>query len=138
MTREQIEALDGHTEGPWEWQHEEECLVGPSQIVMRQDNEGRKVFAEYGDGTERANARLIAAAPALRTTCLALMDEVERLTSDRPFILGANHGYDEAMGQVAAEARRYASHYPDGSDGRNTFIIFAEWADRAALQEQKP
>jgi hypothetical protein len=30
---------------------------------------------------------------------------------------------------IAAEARRYASHYPQGSDGRNTFILLAEWIE---------
>lgn len=30
---------------------------------------------------------------------------------------------------IAAEARRYASHYPEASDGRNTFIIFADWVE---------
>jgi chromosome segregation ATPase len=33
---------------------------------------------------------------------------------------------------IAAEARRYASHYPQGSDGRNTFILLAEWIERRA------
>lgn len=54
-----------HTKGPWRWQNEDECLVGPDQIVMRQDDEGRKSFADYPDGTTQANARLIAAAPDL-------------------------------------------------------------------------
>lgn len=31
---------------------------------------------------------------------------------------------------LAQEARRYASHYPEASDGRNTFIIFAEMIER--------
>lgn len=53
------------TPGPWRWQAEDECLVGPHQIVMRQDEDGRKTFAYYGDGTEQANARLIAASPEL-------------------------------------------------------------------------
>jgi hypothetical protein len=33
---------------------------------------------------------------------------------------------------IAAEARRYASHYPQGSDGRNTFILLAEWIEARA------
>ncbi len=33
---------------------------------------------------------------------------------------------------LAQEARRYASHYPEASDGRNTFIIFAEMIERRA------
>jgi hypothetical protein len=28
---------------------------------------------------------------------------------------------------IEAEARRYAEMYPQSSDGRNTFIIFADW-----------
>ncbi len=39
---------------------------------------------------------------------------------------------------LAKEARRYASHYPEVSDGRNTFILFAEMIEcRAALQQQE-
>jgi hypothetical protein len=34
---------------------------------------------------------------------------------------------------IAAEARRYASHYPQGSDGRNTFILLAEWIEARSL-----
>lgn len=32
--------------------------------------------------------------------------------------------------QIAAEARRYASHYPRSSDGQNTFVMFAEWVEK--------
>lgn len=34
--------------------------------------------------------------------------------------------------QVAAEARRYAEMYPQHSDGRNSFRMFAEWVDNLA------
>jgi len=30
---------------------------------------------------------------------------------------------------IAAEVRRYAAFYRQGSDGRNTFIMLAEWID---------
>lgn len=33
---------------------------------------------------------------------------------------------------LAQEARRYASFYSESSDGRNTFIIFAEMIERRA------
>ncbi len=33
---------------------------------------------------------------------------------------------------IAMEARRYASHYPEASDGRNTFIMFAEMIENRA------
>lgn len=32
----------------------------------------------------------------------------------------------------AQQAREYASHYLPGSDGRNTFIILAEWIENRA------
>lgn len=37
-------------------------------------------------------------------------------------------GFTEAI-EKAAEARRYAAMYKEGSDGRNTFIIFADVLD---------
>ena len=41
---------------------------------------------------------------------------------------------------IADEARRYASHYKPGSDGRNTFVMLAEWIDSrecAVSQDQR-
>jgi hypothetical protein len=39
-------------------------------------------------------------------------------------------------GVIAQKAREYADHYPIGSDGRNTFILLAEWIEaRGALEE---
>lgn len=60
----------------------------------------------------------------------AVEKERERSQSERPFIMGANHGYDTAMDQVVEEAQRFAEMYPQSSDGRNTFEIFADWARR--------
>ena len=31
--------------------------------------------------------------------------------------------------EIAEQARRYAGHYQEGSDGRNTFIMLAEWIE---------
>ena len=36
------------------------------------------------------------------------------------------------MERAAARARVYASNYEQSSDGRNTFILLAEWADAEA------
>lgn len=33
---------------------------------------------------------------------------------------------------IGNEARRYASHYKPSSDGRNTFLMFAEWVEKLA------
>jgi hypothetical protein len=34
--------------------------------------------------------------------------------------------------EIAGQARRYAGHYKEGSDGRNTFIMLAEWIEARA------
>ena len=31
--------------------------------------------------------------------------------------------------EIAEQARRYAGHYKEGSDGRNTFVMLAEWIE---------
>ncbi len=38
-------------------------------------------------------------------------------------------GLDAERAAIAAEARRYAEFYPQSSDGRNTFVMFAEWVE---------
>jgi hypothetical protein len=38
--------------------------------------------------------------------------------------------------ECAVKAREWAEHYSPGSDGRNTFILFAEWAE--TLQPSEP
>ena len=58
------------TQGPWVWQAENECLVGPEQIVLAQDDEGRMTFAQYPDGMHFNNANLIALAPSLAAALL--------------------------------------------------------------------
>ena len=44
------------------------------------------------------------------------------------------------MERAAARARVYASNYEQSSDGRNTFILLAEWADTeaAAIRKETP
>jgi hypothetical protein len=39
---------------------------------------------------------------------------------------------------IAQEARRYAAFYPAGTDGRNTFEIFAKFVEDLAMQAAKP
>lgn len=38
------------------------------------------------------------------------------------------------LNEAAAEARRYASHYEQGTDGRNTFTLLAEHFERKASE----
>jgi hypothetical protein len=46
-------------------------------------------------------------------------DEIERLSA----ALGRER---EA---IASKAREWAAHYPEASDGRNTFVLLAEWIE---------
>lgn len=39
---------------------------------------------------------------------------------------------------IADEARRYAGHYPQASDGRNTFILLAEWIEARGAAPAHP
>lgn len=36
----------------------------------------------------------------------------------------------ELIQTIAAEARRYAEMYQPNSDGRNTFVMFADWVEK--------
>lgn len=49
------------------------------------------------------------------------------LTAIAPDLIAA--GRRQGLEEAATEARRYAGFYKDGSDGRNTFILLAEWAE---------
>ena len=40
--------------------------------------------------------------------------------------------------KIEAEARRYAGHYPEASDGRNTFVMFADWVSSLAAAPASP
>lgn len=37
---------------------------------------------------------------------------------------------ERLLTKISDQARRYAGFYPEASDGRNTFILFAEWIER--------
>lgn len=58
-----------------------------------------------------------------------------RLQNDREWKAKVDHqraraeAYRVKLGEVAAKAHEYAAHYPEASDGRNTFVIFAEWIE---------
>lgn len=45
---------------------------------------------------------------------------------------------DEERWAIAKEARRYAAFYPQGSDGRNTFVMLAEWIEGRANKHLPP
>jgi len=50
----------------------------------------------------------------------------------------ANARLTDELDAIEAEARRYAAHYPQGSDGRNTFVMFAEFVAGRALSSPIP
>lgn len=45
------------------------------------------------------------------------------------------HAIDQERQIIADEARRLAANYSDGSDGRNTFVMLAEWIESRAKGE---
>lgn len=49
------------------------------------------------------------------------------------FVAGARGAFHELIQTIAAEARRYAEMYPEASDGRNTFAMFAEWIEKQGV-----
>ncbi|TBG78585.1 hypothetical protein ELG76_04005 [Rhizobium leguminosarum] len=58
---------------------------------------------------------------------LAIVEERDRLRE----ALRAEHEF------LSQEARRYASFYSESSDGRNTFIIFAEMIERRSADQER-
>lgn len=91
ITKEQAQALEGHTPGPWAAHkmrsvfqiHQEGVTPGYAEriaeVIYWQDNHtGPRGNPLIDDA--RANARLIAAAPDLLATVIALHERVERLT----------------------------------------------------------
>lgn len=73
----QMAALTGFTEGPWRLE-----TLSPSHGHYYDDH----IVEDYGAGlsvaySDRANARLIAAAPDMHATILALCDKVDRLNA---------------------------------------------------------
>ena len=59
--------------------------------------------------------------------------EIDRLRAENAEMrrtFGSHPIFKEERDRIAAEARRYAGFYPEASDGRNTFILLAEWIER--------
>lgn len=60
--------------------------------------------------------------PAIREICEAIVEFAgEAVAAER-----------EAC---ASKAREFGGHYPEGSDGRNTFILLAEWIENRATAQ---
>lgn len=83
LTREEIERITaGTTDGPWRLSHD------GTAIIYRQDEPVVAVAVAHRPLKEqRANARLIAAAPDLAHTALHWMAEAERLREERDDLL---------------------------------------------------
>lgn len=97
---------------------------------------GRALFLRerYGTGEIKTPELLGGAAFLLRR----LVRERDALSTQLRDAQARGKGMEEALtaerAAIEAEARRYAGHYTEGSDGRNTFLMLASWiADRAAL-----
>lgn len=81
------------------------------------DLRGRQTFGQF---LPQDRAFIAAASPQ---TLLSLIEENERMR--------------EALREVESEAHRYAGFYPQSSDGRNTFVMFADMVASKALRSQQ-
>lgn len=63
-----------------------------------------------------------------------MQDQIDAALAEADWHCGYYAGYSEArfnlLAKIADEARRYAAMYPDATDGRNTFVMFADWVSR--------
>jgi hypothetical protein len=78
---------------------------------------------------------VLAERDAARAECARLRDDLmaaigERDEAEKASNTNYNSGFRDGAAAVAAEARRYAAMYPQASDGRNTFIMLAKWAEQ--------
>jgi len=92
---------------------------GPSYYMTQTDGGFKETHTKLGAFSFRTDTR----------------DAIRALTtSDSTAALARIVREAEARGmeRAAARARVYASNYEQSSDGRNTFILLAEWADAEA------
>lgn len=66
---------------------------------------------------------IIEAAARALDNCIEGYQATAIVTAVTPLILANERK------EIAEQARRYAGHYKEGSDGRNTFIMLAEWIE---------
>ena len=80
MTVDELKELLGKVvRWPWVWQAEEECLIGPDQIVLIQDDEGRMTFAQYPDGKHFDHANILALSPQIAAALIEAMERLRKL-----------------------------------------------------------
>lgn len=126
------DALDAFSE-PKNWIMPRATVIGPqpSLPIWKTNTSG---IADPAAHAAAALSALGELAEAIKPSEAIASLPAQGVSEERPFIMGANHGYETAMEHVAEEARRYAKMYDAGSDGRNTFTLFAEWAEQAAFK----
>jgi len=100
-----------------------EHRLGPAQLPDR-ETIARVMWMQFCPGLEASDQD--------KNNYLECADEI--LSAAHP-----SGGVAEALREIEAEAARYAAMYPAGSDGRNTFVIFAEMVQRkiAALSSAR-
>lgn len=112
--------------------HQEQCdMDGVMVKVSRQavdetlaiiDRLSRQPEAEPDAYAEIIGGRVVSCRPDKSPHCTApLYLTSPRLDREKVTAL---------LDKIGSEARRYASHYKSSSDGRNTFILFAEWVEK--------
>lgn len=131
--RAQMEALEGFTPGPWTWKNDvndeySEWSVSPG-VLLADGPDG----TPSGDEIDRANARLIAAAPEMHSTITAMADALDAATA-RAEAAEAEVGRLREALTVIAEWGEQADDY-EAIDGRKHTAFIARAALNASSQE---
>lgn len=102
----------------------------------RDEAQGRVEFLNELDRTNNAKIEdLQGQVDAAYNSTAALRKEVERLKADRPFIVGANHGYETAMDQLRETLQEQSAALVEakremwvGARSQWTLADFKNWA----------
>lgn len=86
------------------------------------------------DALERAGADEIA---SLRAQVESAVEDLKRWRNLNISLQAQLASAMNAIQHIEDEARRYAGMYPDHSDGRNTFVIFADMVRRVAQTDEE-
>ena len=129
--RAQMEALAGFSAGPWIY-YADLPSVEPNWHIVTTSNKMRvlaNVHIEPGNAMDVANASLIAAAPDMRETILALCDALDDLRAENERLRAELAWYGE-------QSRLARIIHSEGDSGRHALQADGGHRARAALAQK--